>query len=467
MNPIFEKQSSNQGQLTITLTPEAYRTEFKKELEKVKNKGNFKGFRVGKAPESYVKKIYGKAIAQDVVLKKVQDIANEWVESTEEKLLGYPIYSEDSPSLDFSALDKGTYTFKMDIGFLPEFELKGLDSSTIVKNYKIKPNEISARETLEKVRLEQKRSVPFEGPITEDDAIILEIVETENGVIKETPLKNEFKIIVNTIKDEAVRNDIIGKEKGYVFNLDIFCLESEDEDFVKKYYLGLEESDDIQEVSRFYQATIIETERVGPPPMDEEFLLSLFPEEELKTEEEVIQKIMDIQSEGLTSSARSLMYMDLMDILDEMNPIDLPAGIIKRLVEMSSENPISLSEEQLQQQLKNERRGIIQEEIIKRGEISVTKEELEESFRKRINQMFGGYNLEEDMMQSFVERMMSDKKSLKETHTELLTAKIFEYGLTQVTLEDTYITDEEASALFKARDQKEALEKSLFDSEEE
>ena len=447
MNPIFEKHGSNQGQLTITLTPDDFRTEFKKELDKIKNKGNFKGFRTGKAPESYVRKVYGKAIAQDVVLKKVQDIANNWVETTEENLIGYPIYSEDTPPLDFSALEKGTYTFKMDIGIMPDFELKGLDTSTTVKNYKVRSTEEGARETLEKVRMEQKRPTPFEGAITEDDSITLEIIETENGEIKNTPLKNEFKILVNTIKEESLRNEIIGKEKGHSFTLDIFNLESDDDDFIKKYYLGLDESDDIQDVSRYYLATIIETERVGPPPMDEEFFSSLFPDEDIKTEEDVINRIIEIQSDGLTSSMKPIVYLQLMEELEALNPIDLPASFIKRLIEMSDDKQAALTEEQLQQQLKQERRGIIQGEIIKKGEIEVTKEELEDSFRKRISEMFGGYNLEGDLMQSLVERMMTDKKSVRETHNELLTEKLIQYAMTQVTLEDVYITQEEAKSI--------------------
>ena len=56
-----------QANISITIPVEDYRPKWEAELAKAQKKAQLKGFRKGKTPLSYVKKLYGEPLLSDIV----------------------------------------------------------------------------------------------------------------------------------------------------------------------------------------------------------------------------------------------------------------------------------------------------------------------------------------------------------------------------------------------------------------
>ena len=66
--------------LSFTLSKEDYSDKFKKELETYRKKVNLKGFRKGKTPMSFVRKMYGQGVLAETVTGMLQNEVSKYLE---------------------------------------------------------------------------------------------------------------------------------------------------------------------------------------------------------------------------------------------------------------------------------------------------------------------------------------------------------------------------------------------------
>ena len=88
------------AQLVLKLETSDYSAKFEDELQKQGKKVSLKGFRKGKVPKTYLKKVLGKSVLAEVVLGEVNKTLSEYVEKEGLKLLGGPIASEEQEDMD-------------------------------------------------------------------------------------------------------------------------------------------------------------------------------------------------------------------------------------------------------------------------------------------------------------------------------------------------------------------------------
>ena len=124
--------------LTVTVDRESYEPKFLEELKKFRDKASVKGFRKGKTPISFLKKMYGKAVLGEIVHEMLQEAMGNHFKEDESNYLGQPIPNDDSPKFDIDVRDLQDYEFKFDVGIAPEFEVQGLESVKSLSNIKWK-----------------------------------------------------------------------------------------------------------------------------------------------------------------------------------------------------------------------------------------------------------------------------------------------------------------------------------------
>ena len=68
MSNVVKTDSDNLNSvLTVTFTPEDYQPKLKSQLEKHRKNAHMKGFRKGKTPLGFIKKMHGRAILAEVI----------------------------------------------------------------------------------------------------------------------------------------------------------------------------------------------------------------------------------------------------------------------------------------------------------------------------------------------------------------------------------------------------------------
>ena len=80
--------------LTGTIEKTDYQTLFKEELKKVGKQASFKGFRKGKTPASFLKKMYGKQVLSQVVNDILAEELQNFFTNDEREFVGQPIPNE-------------------------------------------------------------------------------------------------------------------------------------------------------------------------------------------------------------------------------------------------------------------------------------------------------------------------------------------------------------------------------------
>lgn len=446
MNVNFQKTEDQLAVINVKVGPEDYIGEFKKELNKIKSKASFKGFRAGKVPASYVKKMYGKAILQDIVIKMVQEKINEHIETLDDKLIGYPISTDSSPTVTFDEMEEGEYEFELEVGLEPKFEIAGMDEATVIERYVVEPSDETVKSALTRMLKSNPTQINPETDIQEKDILELEIKQLDDDLVI-----NKFSMPVDKIADDVVKQDLLGKDVGYTFECDIYKLEDVKEEFVHQHFLGLDPEDDAESLGRVFRTEVVGITRAVDAELNQAFYDKMFDEGDVTSEEEALQKIKTVIKESYAPQIKSLVERDLYNNLLETNNISLPEGFIFRWVKSKEENQDKeYTDDEKKEILKSIKWSIISNKIVEENEIKVEKEDLEASFKKQIQGMFRGYPMEDAMLDSLVPRMMSDEKAVSDTYNQLMTARIFELVENKVTIKDLPIGDDDFNAKIEA-----------------
>lgn len=422
--------------LTITLEKADYEAKFDTELGKYRKHANMRGFRKGKTPLSMLKKMYGKAVLADVINDLLQHELNDFLSRENLNILGQPLPSEDQEEIDFDLKNFRDYTFKFDLGLAPDFEVKGLSEDNTFGKYQVAISEEMIDEELENARKRHGQRVFPEEEIQENDLLKIAVREYEGDEIKEDGVENEFSLLVSSVDNEDLKADILSKKNGDVFRVNLFQLEKDVTDtYVRRYYLGLPEGD-AREVGQEYEATIEEVSRIEPAELNEEFFQKYFGQDtDVDSEEKAREKIRESIAKYYDSQADALLFRDFQEDLMEKNQLDLPDDFLKRWLLATNENMTAADiDEHYEEFAKNLQWTLIRNKLVRENELQVEEDAIFEAFKKQISSYFGGSPVNEDLVISMADRMMTDEEQYRRMYDELLVDKLHEFIAGKVTV---------------------------------
>lgn len=403
--------------LSLHIPKEELSDKFKKELNRFSQRASIKGFRKGKTPIGYIKKMFGSEIMTDIVNNTISDQISTYLYDNKLDILGQPIPSEDTPSNNITMNEFFDMNFKFDVGLAPAFELNGLDKNS--KFEKVIPEVPTTwiDEALETDRKRQGESQVIEGGNLEDKDIIKINAKEIDGSVEKS-----FSVIVEDLSDDF-KALVADKKAGDTFTFDIMTMEkTSDETRVRKYILGLEDG---VSFNNNFQGTIEEITRIAPADLDEAFFTKTYGEN-ITTEEAAREFLKGEFSKYFEGDSWGLLVRELQEHLLKSNQIPLPDTFLKRWLAFSNtKNTPELIEKDYERFSNNLRWTLIRDKMIEQYNVHVHDADIMEVYRDRIRASYGA-QLGEDFLDYFAQRMMEDarKKKSKE-HDDVVDSAMF------------------------------------------
>lgn len=430
--------------LDINLTKEDYEPKFKSELNKYRKKAHIKGFRKGKTPLGFIKKMYGTAVLAEVINEQIQNALNGHIEEEKLNVLGQPIPVDDQEELDFDPSNLKDFNFKFELGLAPEFELAGLDSGTSFNRHAVEIEDTMIDEDLENARKRGGEQTPVEGAIEENDMVSFNAEELDGDQPKENGWATTFSVLVNQLSSEDFKKELMSKKTGDKVKFNINELEADkDEEYIRKYFLNVSEEDKDVEIGAEFEAEIGEVKRVMPAELNQEFFDKAFGEGKVSSEEEARAKIGEEIQKYFDRQAESLLFRDFREKLMEVNDVKLPDQFLRRWLKMSNEN---VTDEDIEKEYdvfaENLKWSLIRGKATQKFELEVTDEEIVEGFKDRVRSYFGGYG-DELIILNTANRLMEDSKQVDQMYQELISDKLFHAVKEVVTIEDQKISSKD------------------------
>ncbi len=419
-NIVREDKEDLTAVLTVNLSKEDYAERVDSELRKLRKKVSLKGFRKGKTPISFVKKVYGKQVMAEAINNLLTEELTNYLKDNQIDILGQPLPVEEEEP-DFDLNDGGDFKFHYELGLAPEVALKGISKKTTIERYDVEiDDELLEKETT-RMRKQAGKSINPE-EIGETDLVNLQVNELEDGEIKEGGIQRAISVSIDLIKTKKLMKQFIGMKKEETLDFNINQIEDRKPEDIRKIILGLKED---EKVNNEFRGKILNITRQEPAVMDQEFFDKVFGPGETSDEatfrgklEENLKKYYDAQADGK-------MFEAIQKMLMEKNAINLPDSFLKKWLDASNEN---LDAEKIETEYdsfaENLKWSLIQGTATKKYELSVTDDELIASFEEGVQRYFGG-NADPKTVRDLTQRMLEDQNTVNKRHEELIAEKLF------------------------------------------
>jgi len=412
--------------LELTLEPLDYAPKFESEIKKYKNKAQLKGFRKGMTPVSVIKKMYGKSILSDVINETIQDKLFGYLDEQKLNYLGQPLPNRDENLVfDLDVNNLKEFKFSFDLGLAPEIDVKGVSATDEYNFYDVTIPDTIVEEEFTAARRRFGKRTDATDTIQNMDMIKLDAEELDGAVVKEDGWKTEFTILVDVIKDEAVKKELLTKKLGDNITIDIYKLEDKDETHTNKYLLKKPE-DNMQVVGNMFSATITEVSRIEPAELNEEFF-STFGDDAVHDESSLKEFLRKDVKAYYDNQAMQFMYREIMDYLMDNNEIALPETFLKRYLK---ENNDDVSEDVVEKEFdafaKNMRWSLQKSHLAKKYEITIEEADIRKHFTNSVFSYMRSYgNLDYSFITQTVDRLMTDKEQVNKAYEEILADRVF------------------------------------------
>jgi len=428
--------------LNVTINKEDYLPTFEKSLKEYSKKANIPGFRKGMVPAGLIKKMYGNSLFIDEILKTVDKEVFQYLEN--EKL---DIFAQPLPvDMNLGQLDvnnPNNYTFTFEVGMKPGFQLPDL-SKEKVKRYKIQVTDEMLNEEVQRLRTRYGNMTEPETVANDENVLNISFVETDvNDNEIEGGIKKDNSLLVKYFK-ESFRPNLIGKKKDDIIQLKLDdAFEGQEKEWVLND-LGIDSS-----TNKYFRLTITKIGLVEPRELNEEFFAQLFPNEEVKTEDQFRQRIKDELQKQWDTESRNQLQHSLYHILLDHSQIDFPTEFLKRWLKTQGQNNQQKTDEEVENEfphfVNQLKWTLITEKLIQQNSIQVGPDEIRQFAKQQLLGYMGMQALDEEQqwVRDYIDRMMKDRKYVEDAYNRLQTQKLFEWAETQLNAEETPITKEE------------------------
>jgi trigger factor len=428
--------------LNITIAKEDYLPSFEKALKEYSKKANIPGFRKGMVPAGLIKKMYGTSLFTDEILKKVDHEVINYIQN--EKL---DIFAQPLPvDVNLSQLDMNNpsnYDFSFEVGMKPEFSLPDLGAQKI-KKYKVQVTDDMLDEEVDRLRSRYGNMTEPEEVTGDENVLNLTFIETDaSGNELPGGIRKDNSVLVKYFS-ESIRPSLIGKKKDDTIQVKL------DEAFSGKEAewilqdLGIDSA-----TNRYFKLLITKVGLVEKRDLNEEFFSQLFPNAEIKTEEDFRNKLRtELQTQWDTES-RNQLHHNLYHVLLENTNISFPEDFLKRWMRTQGEDGKTRSEEEIEHEFPNFlnqlKWTLITDKIASEGGVEVQQDDLRAFAKQQLLGYMGMSALDEeqDWVRDYVDRMMKDRKFVEDAYNRIQTQKIFDWTESKITPEETVISKEE------------------------
>ena len=450
MNITKENINELSATITVKIDKNDYEATVNDVLKDYRKKANMPGFRPGKVPAGLVKKMYGKAILADEVNKILSNNLSKYIADEKLNILGEPLPNEEKqPKIDWDTTED--FEFVFDIAVAPEIDVK-LDKRKKFGYYNIEVDDDMVNKQIESYtsRFGQNEVAEVAG---EKDTLRGDFVQldAEGNELEDGIKAEKIVIAIDLMKDEAVKNEAIGKKAGDVLVFDPVVVYESKHEVGHMLNLSHEEAENIEGNFKF---TIEEVLNFKEAEINEDLFKKAFGEEtDVKTEEEFRAKLKSELEENFKYSSDYKFALDSRDALVEKTAIELPEEFLKRWLKATNNE---LTDEQIDGDFDNFmqdlRWQLIKDRLVKDNELKIEEGEIKE-LAKRVAAMqfsqYGMHNVPDEHLENYAGHILQNEEERKRLANKAIEDKILEVIKSKVTLDEKPISYDEFNKLLE------------------
>ena len=404
MSFTVENLEKNMAKLTIEVAAEDFEKALQKAYEKNKSKISVNGFRKGKAPRSFIEKVYGAGIFYEDAANIL--IPDEYAKAADESKLD--IVSQ--PEIDVTQIEKGkSFIFTATVAVKPEVTLgKYLGVEIVKADTKVTADDVKAE--LEKVREQNARllSVTDRGIKKDDQAVIdfegfVDGVAFEGGKGTDYPLTIGSHSFIDNFEDQ-----LIGAKVGSEVEVNVTF----PEDYQAEHLAGK---------PAMFKVTVKDIKVKELPKLDDDFAQDVSEFDTLKeykddikkslTEKKKAEAVKENQQKAVAKAVENA-TMDIPEVMVKTQVNNMVNEFAQRLqmqglsieqyIQYMGATPAQYMESLRPDALARIKNGLVLEAVAKAEKITVSDEDVE----AEINRMAEMYKMEA----SKVKEMLGDRE---------------------------------------------------------
>lgn len=437
--------------LKIEVTKEDYQEKVDKILKDYRKTANLPGFRKGMVPMGMIKKQYGKSVLAEQLNQIVSEGLYKYIEDEKLDILGNPLPKEDTEVKgDFDNPD--TFEFVYEIGISPEIDVK-LSGRNKFEYTKVKVDKELVDKQINDLTRRYGKLVSAE-KVGDKDMILGQFVELdEKGEIKEGGIMNNSTITMEYI-DEKTQKELLGKKVGDKVVINPLSVARDEHD--ASHMLGIKE-DEIKDISDKFQLTINEIKVMEPAELTQELFDKLFGKDAVKSEKEMRDKITEDLAQMFEKDSDRILTRRISNRLIEKTDVKLPDDFLKRWIQMSQKEPITM--EEIEADYENYSRSLkwqlIQNSIFKANDMKIEQEEAIEYAKGLLVNQYAQYGMpapEDAELTLSAQQVLSNNKEAQQIYDMLGEEKMMKYFKETVKLEEKEVDYDEFVKIAQDKD---------------
>ena len=429
--------------LTLTVEPADYQEAVQKELKQLRQKANVPGFRPGMVPAGLIKKMYGKGVMAEVINKTLSDALGKYIDEKHIAVLGDPLPNEELTSkVDFDTQD--TFTFAFDIALAPEFDAS-LNGHNKLTHYNIEVSDDMVNKQVESYA--QRFGDYVEADEVQDGDVIKGLLteQRENGMTKENAMLNPQYMVD---KEQAAlflgakKGDVItfNPQKAFQNEVEIGSLLDITKQEAKE--LTSDFTFEIQGITRHQAAKI-----------DGELFAKVYGDNTVKDEAEFRAHVKAEIEENMAEDSEYKFGLDAKAaIMKKMEGLTFPEDFLKRWLHATNEK---LTDEEIDkdfpQMIEELKWHLAKEQLLKKYNINIEKEDVEDYAKKVAKMQFMQYGLmhvDDAYLTNYAQQILKDENQLRGIVERVAEQKIYAAVKTAVKLEEKSISHDDFGKLF-------------------
>jgi len=409
---------NNVDALNAVVTVEVSKSDYAGKVEKVladyRKNASIPGFRKGAVPMSLIQKQYGKAVLLEEVNKVLQENLNKFLAEEKLDILGNPL---PKVTEDFN-WDVEDYKFEFELGLAPEFSVDLAAKNDLV-HYKIIADDKMLNDQVARIQKQYGKLIAKD-TVEEGNDVSGFFTNEEKGI------NNRTTISLDVFADKKTAKAFIGKKVGDVITLNTKGLFDDDHKLMDYLAVG---HDDVHGLDVDVTFTIDEVTTHEPAVLDQELFDKLFGPKVITSVDELKAKIKENVENQFVQQADQKFLNDVTEFLVTSTKFDLPAGFLKKWIQVAGENPLSAEEAEVEYSKSENglRYQLIETKVVADNDLQITFEDLKsytsDVIRKQMAQ-FGQMNPTDEDIQGIVARVMSNQDEVKRLSQQVMNEKM-------------------------------------------
>lgn len=454
MNISLERIDNVNATLVVNIEKADCHEEVEKVLKNYRKNADMPGFRKGMVPMGLIRRRFGMQVLAEEVNKRMQQEVESYIKANNLEVIGSPIPNEERMKpIDLESQE--TYEFIFDLPLAPEFDIE-LNKDDKISRYNIEVSDKMIDDQVESYRNQASVAENVQeyadgdmikgmiAELDEEDNVKEDGITREDVVLSPKYMKNDEQ---QAIFNDAKLNDVI------VFN-PYTAFDGNEAELSSMLTIEREE---VEAHKSNFSFQITEIKRMIPANIDQTFFDKIYGEDNVKSEEEMRQRIKEMYTEQFSRDADYKLFMDIKDYAsDKVGELEFPAETLKKMMKSQNEQAEKpMDEEEFEKEfpksLEYLKWELIRTKLMKKFEVKVEQKDIFEKAAEYAKAQFAQYGmtLPQELEGKYVEQLLAKQENAEMFFNRSMDEKLTNAIKENVTIDQKDITLDDFNKMFE------------------